>query len=54
MYNIFSDQCQDSADLELIPDIEDTQPDSPMEDAVSITLKRESSIRRSQRNNRFE
>ncbi|XP_028278726.1 ATP-binding cassette sub-family C member 2 isoform X2 [Parambassis ranga] len=46
-----SDRCQDTADLELIPDIEDTQPDSPMEDAVSITLKRESSIRRSQRNN---
>ncbi|XP_049455616.1 canalicular multispecific organic anion transporter 1 [Epinephelus fuscoguttatus] len=45
-----SDRCQDTADVELIPEREDTQPDSPLEDTVSVTLKRESSIRRSQRN----
>ncbi|XP_069548711.1 ATP-binding cassette sub-family C member 2 [Brachyistius frenatus] len=45
-----SDRSQDTSDLELIPDIVDTQPDSPLEDTVSSTLKRESSIRRSQRN----
>ncbi|XP_074501872.1 ATP-binding cassette sub-family C member 2 [Sebastes fasciatus] len=45
-----SDHRQDTADVELIPDIEDTQPDSPLEDTVSFTLKRENSIRRSQRN----
>uniref|UniRef100_A0A667YEZ6 ATP-binding cassette, sub-family C (CFTR/MRP), member 2 n=1 Tax=Myripristis murdjan TaxID=586833 RepID=A0A667YEZ6_9TELE len=35
--------------LELIPEVEDTQADSPLEDVVSVTLKRETSIRRSQR-----
>ncbi|XP_019116392.2 ATP-binding cassette sub-family C member 2 [Larimichthys crocea] len=45
-----SARCQDTTDVELIPEREDTQPDSPLEDAVSFTLKRESSIRRSQRN----
>nr|XP_046256958.1 canalicular multispecific organic anion transporter 1 isoform X2 [Scatophagus argus] len=40
---------QDSVDVELIPEREDTQADSPLEDTVSITLKRENSIRRSQR-----
>ncbi|XP_040905275.1 canalicular multispecific organic anion transporter 1 [Toxotes jaculatrix] len=45
-----SDRCQDTADFELIPEREDTQPDSPLEDTVSVTLKRENSIRRSQRN----
>ncbi|XP_070772711.1 ATP-binding cassette sub-family C member 2 isoform X2 [Enoplosus armatus] len=48
--NQHSDRCQDTADIELIPEREDTQPDSPLEDTVSVTLKRESSIRRSQRN----
>ncbi|KAG8000099.1 Canalicular multispecific organic anion transporter 1 [Nibea albiflora] len=48
-----SARCQDTADVELIPEREDTQPDSPLEDAVSFTLKRESSIRRSQRNGRL-
>uniref|UniRef100_A0A8C7YSL5 Canalicular multispecific organic anion transporter 1 n=1 Tax=Oryzias sinensis TaxID=183150 RepID=A0A8C7YSL5_9TELE len=33
---------------------EDTQPDSPLEDTVSFTLKRENSIRRSQRSSRSE
>ncbi|XP_053189319.1 canalicular multispecific organic anion transporter 1 [Scomber japonicus] len=47
-----SDSCQDTADMELIPEREDTQPDSPLEDTVSVTLKRENSIRRSQRSNR--
>ncbi|XP_070696945.1 ATP-binding cassette sub-family C member 2 [Pempheris klunzingeri] len=45
-----SDHRQDAADVELIPDIDDTQPDSPLEDTVSVTLRRENSIRRSQRN----
>uniref|UniRef100_A0A7N8XUW9 ATP-binding cassette, sub-family C (CFTR/MRP), member 2 n=1 Tax=Mastacembelus armatus TaxID=205130 RepID=A0A7N8XUW9_9TELE len=45
--------CQDTADLELIPEREDTQPDSPLEDSVSFTLKRENSIRRSQRHGRL-
>lgn len=40
---------RDTRDVELIPDREDTQPDSPLEDAISVTLKRENSIRRSQR-----
>ncbi|XP_029926660.1 ATP-binding cassette sub-family C member 2 [Myripristis murdjan] len=39
----------DTAELELIPEVEDTQADSPLEDVVSVTLKRETSIRRSQR-----
>lgn len=47
----FSDQ--NTADIELIPEREDTQPDSPLEDTVSFTLKRENSIRRSQRNGRL-
>lgn len=45
---------QDTADIELIPEREDTQPDSPLEDTVSFTLKREHSIRRSQRNGRLD
>ncbi|XP_073338250.1 ATP-binding cassette sub-family C member 2 [Pagrus major] len=45
-----SDRDHDTADIEFIPEREDTQPDSPLEDTVSVTLKRESSIRRSQRN----
>ncbi|XP_008280640.1 ATP-binding cassette sub-family C member 2 [Stegastes partitus] len=44
-----SDRCQETEDLELIPDSEDIQPDLPLEDTVSATLKRENSIRRSQR-----
>lgn len=40
--------------MELIPEREDPQPDSPLEDTVSSTLKRENSIRRSQRNGRLE
>ncbi|XP_026210427.1 canalicular multispecific organic anion transporter 1 [Anabas testudineus] len=44
-----SDNFQETADIDLIPEREDTQPDSPLEDSVSFTLKRENSIRRSQR-----
>uniref|UniRef100_A0A3B5LYX7 ATP-binding cassette, sub-family C (CFTR/MRP), member 2 n=1 Tax=Xiphophorus couchianus TaxID=32473 RepID=A0A3B5LYX7_9TELE len=40
---------QTITDLEIIAERDDTQADSPPEDAVSITLKRENSIRRSQR-----
>ncbi|XP_019222150.1 canalicular multispecific organic anion transporter 1 [Oreochromis niloticus] len=41
---------QDAEDFELIPDGDDAQPDGASEDTVSLTLKRENSIRRSQRN----
>lgn len=44
-----SESGQNTADVELIPDSEDTQPDSPLEDVISVTLKRENSVRRSQR-----
>ncbi|XP_041645026.1 canalicular multispecific organic anion transporter 1 [Cheilinus undulatus] len=44
-----SDGSKDTADVELIPERDDAQPDSPLEDTVSATLKRENSIRRSQR-----
>ncbi|KAJ4949341.1 hypothetical protein JOQ06_020856 [Pogonophryne albipinna] len=40
---------QETVDVELIPETEDLQPDSPLEDTVSLTLKREHSIRRSKR-----
>lgn len=50
--HIYPDRDQDAADIELIPEREDTLPDSPLEDTVTVTLKRESSIRRSQRNGR--
>ncbi|XP_074531508.1 ATP-binding cassette sub-family C member 2 [Halichoeres trimaculatus] len=43
------DVSTDTADVELIPERDDAQPDSPLEDTVSATLKRENSIRRSQR-----
>uniref|UniRef100_A0A3B4B9M5 ATP-binding cassette, sub-family C (CFTR/MRP), member 2 n=1 Tax=Periophthalmus magnuspinnatus TaxID=409849 RepID=A0A3B4B9M5_9GOBI len=42
------DQSHRGNDVEMIPDTEDTQIDSPLEDAISVTLKRENSIRRSQ------
>ncbi|KAM4729299.1 LOW QUALITY PROTEIN: ATP-binding cassette sub-family C member 2-like [Anableps anableps] len=42
----------DTEDLEFIPDTEDTQPDVHLEDAVYLMLKRENSMRRSQRGNR--
>uniref|UniRef100_A0A3Q3BEI2 ATP binding cassette subfamily C member 2 n=1 Tax=Kryptolebias marmoratus TaxID=37003 RepID=A0A3Q3BEI2_KRYMA len=41
-------------DIEVMLDEEDTQPDFPPEDAVSFTLKRENSIRRSLRSSRFD
>lgn len=44
---------EDTADIELIPEREDTQPDSPLEDTVAVTLKRDHSIRRSQRSSRL-
>lgn len=51
--HVHLDDNQNTEDLELIPDREDALPDSPLEDTVSYTLKRENSIRRSQRS-RFE
>uniref|UniRef100_A0A673BAN6 ABC-type glutathione-S-conjugate transporter n=1 Tax=Sphaeramia orbicularis TaxID=375764 RepID=A0A673BAN6_9TELE len=53
-YNhLFEDYSQDTEDVELIPESQDAQPDSPLEDTVSVTLKRENSIRRSQRGGRL-
>lgn len=52
LINVLADGYLDTEDLELIPEREDIQADSPPEDAVSFTLKRENSIRRSQRGNR--
>uniref|UniRef100_A0A3P9ASD7 Canalicular multispecific organic anion transporter 1 n=1 Tax=Maylandia zebra TaxID=106582 RepID=A0A3P9ASD7_9CICH len=40
----------ETEDFELIPDGDDAQPDGASEDTVSLTLRRENSIRRSQRN----
>ncbi|KAK6293389.1 hypothetical protein J4Q44_G00357150 [Coregonus suidteri] len=45
-----TDPTSDCEEVELVPDLQDPQADAPPEDIVSITLKRESSIRRSQRN----
>uniref|UniRef100_A0A669F1U5 Canalicular multispecific organic anion transporter 1 n=1 Tax=Oreochromis niloticus TaxID=8128 RepID=A0A669F1U5_ORENI len=45
-----SNQGDSETDFELIPDGDDAQPDGASEDTVSLTLKRENSIRRSQRN----
>nr|XP_057915144.1 canalicular multispecific organic anion transporter 1 isoform X2 [Doryrhamphus excisus] len=44
---------QSVAEEEMIPEGDDAQPDSPLEDTVTVTLKRENSIRRSQRNSSF-
>ncbi|XP_061766165.1 canalicular multispecific organic anion transporter 1 [Nerophis ophidion] len=41
------------SETEMIPEGDDTHPDSPLEDMVTVTLKRENSIRRSQRNSSF-
>lgn len=54
MRHLCLDASKDIADIELIPERDDTQPDSPLEDTVSVTLKRENSIRRSQRGGRYE
>uniref|UniRef100_H3DGG8 ATP-binding cassette, sub-family C (CFTR/MRP), member 2 n=1 Tax=Tetraodon nigroviridis TaxID=99883 RepID=H3DGG8_TETNG len=42
-------ESEDTADVELIPEGDDSQADYPLEDTVSVTLKRDHSIRRSQR-----
>ncbi|KAF3708249.1 Canalicular multispecific organic anion transporter 1 [Channa argus] len=44
-----SDRCQETIDVELIPEGDDNTLDSPLEDTVSVTLMRENSIRRSKR-----
>ncbi|KAM6956767.1 ATP-binding cassette sub-family C member 2 [Aplochiton taeniatus] len=44
------DLAQESEEVTLLPEGEDPLADSPLDDVVSSTLKRESSIRRSQRN----
>lgn len=54
--NIYAfDMCciEDTADVELIPEGDDSQADYPLEDTVSVTLKRDHSIRRSQRSGRL-
>lgn len=43
---------EDTADVELIPDRDDT-PDYLVEDTITMTLKRDHSIRRSQRSSRL-
>uniref|UniRef100_A0A674BLT2 ATP binding cassette subfamily C member 2 n=1 Tax=Salmo trutta TaxID=8032 RepID=A0A674BLT2_SALTR len=45
-----TDPTSDGEEVGLVPDLQDPQADIPPEDIVSMTLKRESSIRRSQRN----
>uniref|UniRef100_A0A8C7C742 Canalicular multispecific organic anion transporter 1 n=1 Tax=Oncorhynchus kisutch TaxID=8019 RepID=A0A8C7C742_ONCKI len=44
------DSTSDGEEVGLVPDLQDPQADTPPEDIVSMTLRRESSIRRSQRN----
>ncbi|CAB1429177.1 unnamed protein product [Pleuronectes platessa] len=46
----YSDCSQDTEDLPLVSESEDTHVDSALEDSVTLTLKRENSIRRSKRN----
>ncbi|CAG09356.1 unnamed protein product, partial [Tetraodon nigroviridis] len=46
-------ESEDTADVELIPEGDDSQADYPLEDTVSVTLKRDHSIRRSQRSGRL-
>ncbi|XP_069394999.1 ATP-binding cassette sub-family C member 2 [Paralichthys olivaceus] len=45
----YSDNSQDTTDLPLVSDSEDAHVDSALEDAITVTLKRENSRRRSQR-----
>ncbi|XP_035029328.1 canalicular multispecific organic anion transporter 1 [Hippoglossus stenolepis] len=45
----YSDSSQDTTDLPLVSESEDTQVDSALEDTVTVTLKRENSLRRSKR-----
>uniref|UniRef100_A0A8C7CGD0 Uncharacterized protein n=1 Tax=Oncorhynchus kisutch TaxID=8019 RepID=A0A8C7CGD0_ONCKI len=49
-----TDSTSDGEEVGLVPDLQDPQADTPPEDIVSMTLRRESSIRRSQRNGRYE
>lgn len=39
----------DLEEVDIVPESQEPQPDSPAEDVVSITLKRENSLRHSQR-----
>lgn len=45
---IHADHCEE-VDIEFVPEGQETQPDSPLEDTVSTELKRQNSIRRSRR-----
>lgn len=45
----FSDSASDIEEVDIIPESHDPQPDSPAEDVVSVMLKRENSLRHSQR-----
>lgn len=45
----FSDSVSDLEEVDIVPESQEPQPDSPAEDVVSITLKRENSLRHSQR-----
>uniref|UniRef100_A0A8D3C1D5 Canalicular multispecific organic anion transporter 1 n=1 Tax=Scophthalmus maximus TaxID=52904 RepID=A0A8D3C1D5_SCOMX len=44
---VYSDSCEDTADVYLVSESEDAHADSALEDVVSVVLKRENSIRRS-------
>lgn len=43
------DDSSDTEEVDLVPESEEPQPDSPPQDVVSVTLKRENSLRHSQR-----
>lgn len=46
---LFSGSASDIEELNIVPDSQEPQPDSPAEDVVSVMLKRENSLRHSQR-----
>lgn len=46
---LYSDAASDIEEIDIIPESLEPQPDSPAEDVVSVTLKRENSLRHSQR-----
>lgn len=46
---LFSDSVSDVEKVDIVPESQEPQPDSPAEDIVSVTLKRENSLRHSQR-----
>ncbi|XP_072526726.1 ATP-binding cassette sub-family C member 2-like [Salminus brasiliensis] len=43
------DSASDTEHMDIVPEGQDPQPDSPLEDVVAVTLRRENSLRHSQR-----